>query len=246
MRIKDKVAIITGSGRGIGKAIALRMAEEGAMVVVTDVNYENCLAAKAEIEGAGGKAIAVKCDVSKRSDVEALVDATIKAFGRVDVLVNNAGITRDGFITDLTDEKWDMVLEVNLKSMYLCIQAVAKHMVPQLSGKIINIASIVGEMGNMGQTNYVAAKAGAIGIAKSLAKELAKSQIQVNAIAPGFIDSEMTAAVPEKVKEMLIRQIPAGRMGKTSEIAAAAVFLASEDADYITGQVIRVNGGLYV
>lgn len=246
MRLKDKVAIVTGSGRGLGKAIILRMAEEGAKVVVTDVNYEACLVTKSEIEDLGGSVIAVKCDVSQRAEVENLIEETVKAFGKIDILINNAGITRDSLFLEMTDEQWDSVLTVDLKSMYLCSQAVLRHMSPQMSGKIVNIASIVGQMGNMGQTNYAAAKAGAIAMAKSLAKEFAKKNIQVNAIAPGFIESEMTTVIPDKVKEFFIKQIPAGRMGKGSEIAAACVFLASGEADYITGQVLSVNGGWFV
>jgi 3-oxoacyl-(acyl-carrier-protein) reductase len=246
MRLNGKVAIITGAGRGIGRGVAVAMALDGAKVVVTDVNLDNCQAVKREIEGLGRQAIAVKCDVSQRDEVAAMVAEAAKAFGKIDILVNNAGITRDGMITDLTDEQWDGVMSVNLKSMFLCIQAVLNYMAPQQSGRIVNISSITGEMGNIGQTNYAAAKAGAIGMTKSLSKELARKQITINAIAPGFIDTEMTQAVPDKVKEFFIKQIPLGRMGKPSDIAAACVFLASDEADYITGQVLRVNGGWYV
>lgn len=246
MRLQDKVAVITGAAQGIGRGIALRMAQEGAKVVVADVNYDLCQVVKAEVETAGGQALAVKCDVSKREDVEAMVAETVKAFGTVDILINNAGITRDGLIMDLTDEQWDAVINVDLRSIFLCTQTVLQYMIPQQSGKIVNIASIVGEMGNMGQTNYAAAKAGAIGMTKSLSKELARKNITINAIAPGFIESEMTAAIPDKVKDFFIKQIPLGRMGKPEEIASACVFLTSDEANYITGQVLRLNGGWYV
>lgn len=246
MRLEEKVAVVTGAGRGIGRAIAERLAAEGAKVVVADMNLEACQEVKGAIERRGGAAIAVACDVSKRDAVAKMTAAAVDAFGRIDILVNNAGITRDGVIDALTDEQWDAVMNVNLKAVFLCIQTAIKHMPPEEGGKVINISSIAGEMGNIGQTNYAASKAGVIGATKSLAKELAKRRICVNAIAPGFIDSEMTQAVPDKVKEFFIKQIPLGRMGKPSEIASACVFLASDEADYITGQVVRVNGGWYV
>jgi 3-oxoacyl-[acyl-carrier protein] reductase len=246
MRLQNKVAIVTGAAQGLGKAIALRMSQEGAKVAVVDVNYELCQGVKTEIESAGGKAIAIKCDVSNRDDVAYMVSETASIFGTIDILVNNAGITRDGLIMDLTDQQWDAVMNVDLKSVFLCTQNVLNIMLPQQSGKIVNIASIVGEMGNMGQTNYAAAKAGVIGVTKSLSKELASKNITVNAIAPGFIDSEMTAVIPDKVKEFFIKQIPLRRMGKPEEIASACVFLASDEANYITGQVLRLNGGWYV
>lgn len=246
MRAGGKVALVTGAGRGLGKAIAMRLAEEGAKVVIADLAAENCYAVKEDIEKKGGEALAIVCDVCKRDQVGALFDKIIEAFGTVDILINNAGITRDALLKDLTDEQWDAVMNVNLKSMFLCTQFAAKIMSENLIGKIVNIASIAGEMGNPGQTNYAASKAGVIGMTKSLAKELAKKNICVNAIAPGFIDSEMTQVVPEKVKEYFIKQIPLGRMGKPGEIASACVFLASNEADYITGQVLRVNGGWYL
>lgn len=246
MRLEGKVAVITGAGRGIGKAIAVKMAAEGARVGVVDVSPENCRIVVAEIQDQGGSAASFVCDVSKRDAVEAMLQEVVQVFGPPDILVNNAGITRDALITDLTDDQWDAVMNVNLKSMFIGIQTVLKHMVPDVNGKIINIASIAGEMGNPGQTNYAAAKAGVIGLTKSLAKELAKKGICVNAVAPGLIDSEMTQGVPDKVKDFFIRQIPLGRMGKPAEIAAACAFLASEEANYITGQVLRVNGGWYL
>ncbi|QDR80282.1 3-oxoacyl-[acyl-carrier-protein] reductase [Sporomusa termitida] len=246
MRLQDKVAIVTGAGQGIGQKIAVRMAKEGAKVVVVDVNYDLCHNVKAEIEKAGDVALAIKCDVSKRDDVEDMVAETVNKFGTIDILINNAGITRDGMIMDLTDQQWDAVMNVDLKSVFLCSQTVLKHMIPKQRGKIINIASIAGEMGNVGQTNYAAAKAGVIGATKSLSKELARKNITVNAIAPGFIETEMTAILPDKVKYFFVKQIPLARMGKPEDIASGCVFLASDEADYITGQILRINGGWYV
>lgn len=246
MRLQGKVAVITGAGRGIGRALAVCLAAEGARVAVCDIDDGACRSVAAGIEATGGAALAVACDVSRRDGVEAMMARAAETFGGVDILVNNAGITRDALIADLTDEQWDAVMAVNLKATFLCAQAAIKHMSPDGGGKIINISSIVGEMGNLGQTNYVASKAGVIGLTKALAKELARRKICVNAIAPGFIDSEMTQAIPDKVKEFFIRQIPLARMGRPEEIAAACVFLASGEADYITGQVLRVNGGWYI
>ncbi|HWQ60769.1 MAG TPA: 3-oxoacyl-ACP reductase FabG [Negativicutes bacterium] len=246
MRVEGKVAVVTGAGRGIGRAIAERLAAAGAQVVVVDMNEEGCRATKEAIEKQGGKAVAVACDVSKRAAVEKMAAAAAEAFGRIDILVNNAGITRDAMLGELTEEQWDAVLNVNLKAAFLCSQAALKYMTPEEGGKIISISSIAGEMGNMGQANYAASKAGIIGLTKTLAKELARRRICVNAIAPGLIDSEMTQAVPDKVKEYFVKQIPLGRMGKPSEIASACLFLASGEADYITGQVLRVNGGWYL
>lgn len=247
MRLCGKVALVTGAGRGLGKAIAMRLSEEGAKVVIADLAEESCRAVQEEIAKKGGEALAIACDVGKREQVEPLFAKIVEAFGTIDILINNAGITRDALLNDLTDDQWDAVMNVNLKSMFLCTQLATRIMSEQkASGKIVNIASIAGEMGNPGQTNYAASKAGVIGMTKSLAKELAKKNICVNAIAPGFIDSEMTQAVPDKVKEYFIKQIPLGRMGKPAEIAAACVFLASSEADYITGQVLRVNGGWYL
>jgi len=246
MKLKDKVAIITGSGRGLGKAIALKMAAEGANVVITDINYDQCIATMKEIEKNDGKSITVKCDVTNRTDVGALVQTTIDTFGRIDILVNNAGITRDAQITKMTDEQWDAVLNTNLKSMFICVQAVVPHMIARMSGRIINISSIAGEEGNFGQTNYSAAKAGVIGMTKTLSKELGRKGITVNAVAPGFTLTEMTSTIPEKVKEQLISRIPLGRAGLPQDVANAVAFLASDEASFITGHTLNVNGGMYV
>jgi len=246
MRLQDQVAIITGAGQGIGKGIATRFASEGAKVVVVDLNYDNCAAVQSEIEAMGMNAIAIKCDVSKRAEVEDMVEEVVRVFGTVDILINNAGITRDGWFMKMTDDQYDAVLNVNLKSMVLCAQSVLKYMIPQQSGKIINMASIIGEMGNAGQTNYAVAKAGVIGLTKTLAKEFASKQINVNAVSPGFIDTEMTLKIPEKMREDILKTIPLGRSGKPLDIANACLFLASSEADYITGQVLRLNGGTLV
>ncbi len=243
MRLQDQVAIITGAGQGIGQEIAMRFAAEGAKVAVVDINYDHCLAVQAEIEAMGLKAIAIKCDVSKRTEVESMVEEVVKEFGTVDILINNAGITRDGWFMKMTEDQYDVVMNVNLKSMVLCSQSVLKYMIPQQSGKIVNMASIIGEMGNAGQTNYAVAKAGVIGLTKTLAREFASKQINVNAVAPGFIDSEMTLKVPEKIRAEILKTIPLGRSGKPLDIANACLFLASSEADYITGQVLRLNGG---
>lgn len=246
MRLQDKVAVVTGSARGLGKAMVLRMAAEGAKVVVTDINDEGCLAVKAEIERTGGTAAAIKCDVSNRHEVEALVQKTVQQFGTVHILVNNAGITRDAQMTKMTDDQWDAVVDTNLKSMFLCSQAVSPFMIGQGYGRIINISSIAAEEGNFGQTNYSAAKAGAIGMTKTLSKELGRKGITVNAVAPGFILTEMSGAIPDKVKEQLIARIPLGRAGRPEEVAAAVLFLASEEAAFINGHVLNINGAMYV
>ncbi|MBP2638142.1 MAG: fabG 2 [Firmicutes bacterium] len=246
MRLKDKVAVVTGSARGLGKSMVLRMAAEGAAVVVSDINYDACVAVKSEIEQAGGVAAAIKCDVTKREEVEFLIQETVKLFSKVDIMVNNAGITRDAQMIKMTDEQWDLVLATNLKSMFLCCQAASKPMIEQGWGRIINISSIAGVEGNFGQANYSAAKAGAIGLTKTLCKELGKKGITVNVIAPGFMLTEMAEAIPKKITDAMIARIPVGRAGQPAEIASAVVFLASDEAAFITGQVLNVNGGMYV
>lgn len=243
MRLNDKVAIVTGSARGLGKAMVLEMVAEGAKVVVTDINYDNCVLVKEEIEKMGGNAIAVKCDVTNRAEVVALVEETVKAFGKVDILVNNAGITRDAGFAKMTDDQWDAVMNTNLKSMFICSQEVAKYFTQQNYGKIVNVSSIAGVIGNFGQTNYSAAKAGVIGMTKTLAKELGRKNINVNSIAPGFMLTEMAAAIPENIQKTMIAQIPLARGGDPKEVAKTVVFLSSDDASYISGQTINVNGG---
>lgn len=245
MLLEGKVALVTGGSRGIGRAIALKLAKEGAAVVV---NYAGNSAAAEEvknmIESEGGKAIAVQADVSNSDAVEAMVKTAVDAFGGVDILVNNAGITRDGLLMRMKEEDWDAVMDTNLKGVFHCTKAVSKLMTKKRSGKILNVASVVGVIGNAGQANYSAAKAGVIGFTKTMAKELAGRGINVNAIAPGFIDTDMTSVLPDKVKEGMAGAIPMGRCGKPEEIASAALFLVSDCASYITGQVVNVDGGM--
>ncbi|MCD4687816.1 MAG: 3-oxoacyl-[acyl-carrier-protein] reductase [Desulfuromonadaceae bacterium] len=243
---QDKVAIITGSSRGIGRAIALHLASQGTIIVASARNIAALDSLVSDIEGLGGKALAVPGDVGLSKDVEALFAAAKETFGRVDILVNNAGITRDGLLMRMKDEDWDAVLDTNLKGAFYCCRAAAKIMSKQRSGRIINISSVVGEMGNAGQANYAASKAGLIGLTKSIARELARRNVTANAIAPGFIVTDMTDTLSDQVKEGLQGQIPLGRLGETHDIAHAVAFLASEQAGYITGQVLGVNGGMYM
>ncbi len=243
---KGKVAIVTGASRGIGRSIALSLAAEGARIVAVDMVQEGVEALAAEIKAMAGEAIAVQGNVTVTADAERMIDAAVAAFGRVDILVNNAGITRDALLLRMKDEDWDAVLSVNLKGAFLCSRAAAKVMSKQRYGRIINIASIVGQMGNAGQANYCASKAGLMGLTKSNARELAKRNVTVNAVAPGFIATDMTEALPEKVKQELAAQIPMERLGSADDIANAVLFLAAERSAYVTGQVLGVNGGMYM
>lgn len=243
---KDKVAVITGASRGIGRSIALALAEAGAKIVAVDLDPVATDAIVAELKEKGTEAIAVIGNVTVTEDTEKMIDSAVAVFGRVDILVNNAGITRDGLLMRMKDEDWDAVMTVNLKGAFLCSRAAAKVMTKQRYGRIINIASVVGQMGNAGQANYCASKAGLIGLTKSNARELAKRNVTVNAVAPGFIATAMTDALPEKVREELAAQIPLARLGSAEDIANAVVFLALEKSAYITGQVIAVNGGMYM
>jgi len=243
---KDRVAVITGASRGIGRSIALALAAKGATIVAVDMDQAATDAIVAELQAAGTKALAVVGNVTVPADVERMIDAATGAFGRVDILVNNAGITRDGLLMRMKDEDWDAVLNVNLKGAFLCTRAAFKVMSKQRYGRIINIASVVGQMGNAGQANYCASKAGLIGLTKSNARELAKRSITVNAVAPGFIATAMTDALSEKVREELTAQIPLERLGSADDIANAVVFLAGEQSGYITGHVLSVNGGMYM
>lgn len=243
--LNGKTAIITGSGRGIGKAIALKLASLGADIVINDIpssNYADDTAK--EVEALGVKAIVVKGDVRNQEDVAALVKETVDTFGRVDIFVNNAGITRDGLILRMTEEDWDMVMDINLKGAFNCIKAVSRPMMKQKGGSIINMASVVGVMGNPGQANYVASKAGLIGLTKTTAKEFAKKGIRCNAVAPGFIKSDMTDKLPDDVKKQYLSGIPLERFGTPEDIADVVAFLASDQSKYVTGQVINVDGGL--
>lgn len=243
---KGKVAVITGASRGIGKSIALALAAQGATIVAMDMDQAATEAVVAELQAAGTKALAVVGNVTVTADVERMIEAAVEAFGRVDILVNNAGITRDGLIMRMKDEEWDAVLNVNLKGAFVCTRAAFKVMSKQRYGRIINIASVVGQMGNAGQANYCASKAGLIGLTKSNAREMAKRNVTVNAVAPGFIATAMTDALPEKVREELAAQIPLERLGSADDIANAVTFLASEASAYITGHVLSVNGGMYM
>ena len=244
--LSDKVAIVTGASRGIGRAIALALASQGAKVVASARNAEALAELTAEIKSQGGDALAVVGDVAVEDDANNLVKQAVEAYGKVDVFVNNAGITRDGLLLRMKNADWDAVLDTNLKGAFLCTRAVAKVMSKQRSGRIINISSVVGEMGNAGQANYCASKAGLLGLTKSVARELARRNVTVNAITPGFITTEMTEDMTEKAQETMTEQIPLGRPGSAEDVANAVIFLASEQSAYITGQVLGVNGGMYM
>src|SRR3954451_23674095 len=244
--LNDKVALVTGASQGIGRDTALALAEAGAKVAVAARNEEKLSALVAEIETAGGAALAVKMDVADGEQVKAGFRQVLEKFGRLDILVNNAAITRDGLAMRMKSDDWDAVLRTNLTGAHLCIQQALPAMMKARTGRIINISSVVAQSGNAGQANYVAAKAGLIGLTKAIAIEIASRNITVNAVAPGFIETPMTDILPDKVKEDLKTRIPLGRMGSAREIASAIVFLASDEAGYITGHVLNVNGGLHL
>ena len=245
MDFTGKIALVTGSGRGIGKAIAMKLAENGATLVINDVGdvapAEQTLV---EIKNLNRQATVVMADVSSSADVTKMVETAIATFGKIDILVNNAGITRDQLTMKMTDEEWDKVLAIDLKSVFLCTRAVLRPMLKQRSGRIISMSSVVGIIGNPGQANYAAAKAGIIGFTKTIAKEVASRGITVNAIAPGFIDTPMTQSLPAERKQALMNSIPLGCLGTPRDIAETVAFLASDEARYITGQVITVDGGI--
>ena len=243
MNLSNRVAIVTGSGRGIGRAIALKLAEVGANVVVNDID-KAAFGVAEEIQAMKQKSLAVIADVSSAPDVLRLMETTTTAYGRIDILVNNAGINRDQLVLRMSDEDWDKVMDVDLKSVFLCTRAVLKHMLKQRWGRVISIASIVGLIGNPGQANYASAKAGVIGFTRSVAREVASRGITVNAIAPGFIDTEMTQRLKENKRQELIARIPLGYLGSPGDVAEAVAFLASEEARYITGQVLTIDGGM--
>jgi 3-oxoacyl-[acyl-carrier protein] reductase len=245
--LKDKVALVTGASRGIGRAIALQLAEAGADVVVNYAGSEDAAQdVVKQIEALGRKAIKLKADVSSLQEAEDLVKQTIEAFGKIDILVNNAGITRDNLIMRMKEEEFDQVIATNLKGVFNCIKAVTRPMMKQRSGRIINISSVVGVLGNPGQANYVAAKAGVIGLTKATARELATRGITVNAVAPGFIETDMTDKLSGDTRENLLKQIPLERLGQPEDVAKAVRYLASDDASYLTGQTIHVDGGMYM
>lgn len=243
MKLTDKVAIVTGSGQGIGRDTALVLANHGADIVVADMNLEAAENVVREIEELGRKAIACKVNVADKEDVSKMVEKTLETFGDLDILVNNAGITRDAMMHKMSEEHFDQVIQVHMKGTFLCMQAAALHMRKKGKGKIVNISSISGKIGNMGQVNYAGAKAGIVAMTKVAARESARYQINVNAIQPGFIDSDMTRAMPEDVRQARIKEIPLQRAGVPEDVAKAVVFLASEYSDYITGTVMEVAGG---
>lgn len=244
-KLAGKTAIITGASRGIGAEIARKFAADGAKVVVNySGSQEKAEAVVADIQANGGEAIAVKANVSDSESVKAMVDEAMKTFGSVDILVNNAGITRDNLMMRMKDDEWDDVINTNLKGVFVCTKAVTRQMMKQRAGRIINIASIVGVMGNAGQANYVASKAGVIGLTKTTARELASRGITANAVAPGFITTDMTDQLTEDVQKAMLGQIPLGRFGAPEDVAKAALFLASDDASYMTGQTLHLDGGM--
>ncbi len=244
--LSDKVAIVTGASRGIGRVLALALAGQGAKVVVSARNAEALETLTAEIKAQGGDALAVVGDVALEDDANNLIGQTIAIYGKIDILVNNAGITRDGLLLRMKSDDWDAVLDTNLKGAFLCTRAVAKFMSKQRSGRIINMSSVVGEMGNAGQANYCASKAGLIGLTKSVARELARRNVTANVITPGFIVTDMTENMTDKAREAMTEQIPLGRLGEPEDVANAVLFLASDQSSYITGQVLGVNGGMYM
>ncbi len=242
-RLKEKIAVITGAARGIGRATAFKFAEEGATVIIADYDDENGLKTANDIAETGAKTDFVKTDVSDAASVGNLFGMIEQNYGRVDILVNNAGILADSTLKKLEEAQFDQVIDVNLKGVYLCTQAAVALMDPEKGGVVLNASSVVAHTGNFGQTNYVATKAGVIGMTKVWARELGRKNIRVNAVAPGFIKTEMTAGIPEKVMDMMLQRVPLGRMGASEEIANAYCFLASDEASYITGAVLNVDGG---
>jgi len=244
MILKDRLAIVTGAARGIGKEIALALAKEGSDIAICDVNEEALIQAKSEIEAFGRECLSAVVDVGKSEAVEAMVNKVLDKFGKIDILVNNAGITRDSLLMRMKEDDWDAVLTVNLKGAFIFTKAVTRPMVKQRYGRIVNIASIIGIMGNAGQANYAASKAGIIGLTKSAAKELASRGVNVNAIAPGFIKTPMTDKLTDEQRDMMLKLIPAGCLGEPKDVANLVLFLVSDSSSYITGEVIKVDGGM--
>ncbi|NPV71328.1 MAG: 3-oxoacyl-ACP reductase FabG [Firmicutes bacterium] len=244
MRLKDKVCVITGAGRGIGKEIAATFVAEGARVVVCEVDEASGAGVANELRSAGKEAVFHKVDVTDRASIKAMVDVVLAEYGRIDVLVNNAGITADALLVKMGEDQWDRVINVNLKGVFNCTQAVAPAMVAQGKGKIINISSVVGLYGNFGQTNYAATKSGVIGMTRTWAKELGRKGITTNAIAPGFILTEMVLKMPQKVLDVMAEKTPLGRLGQPKDVANCALFLASDESDFVNGAVLSVDGGI--
>lgn len=244
MKLAGKVAIVTGAAQGIGKEIATALAQEGSDLVIVDVNLEQAEKTAQELADLGRKTMALKVDVSKSTEVEEMVNKILDKFGKIDILVNNAGITRDNLLLRMKEEEWDLVISINLKGTFNCLKAVTRPMIKARSGKIVNIASIIGIAGNAGQANYAASKAGVIALTKSAAKELASRNVNVNAVAPGFIQTAMTHVLPEAVKQEMLKRIPLAKLGEVKDVAKAVLFLAGPDSDYITGQVVVVDGGM--
>jgi len=244
MKLKDRVSLVTGAARGIGKEIALAFAREGSDIVVCDVDLEAAQSTQKEIEGLGRKAMSFKVDVTDLGQIEEMVNLILDKFVKIDILVNNAGITKDNLVLRMSEDDWDKVLSVNLKGSFNCIKIVSRQMLKKRYGKIVNVASIIGLIGNAGQANYAASKGGLIALTKSLAKELASRNINVNAVAPGFIETPMTAKLPEAYKKQMLDNIPMGKFGSPEDVAKVCLFLASPDSDYMTGQVIVVDGGM--
>ena len=245
-KLEGKVALVTGGAQGIGRAIALLFAREGAKVGISDINIEKARETCREVESLGREGLAIGGNVAEAREAEAMVHQTVEKFGRLDILVNNAGITRDQVLLRMKEEDWDLVFSVNLKGAFHCTKAALRPFLKQKGGKVVNIASVTGQMGNAGQANYAASKAGIIGFTKSIAREYANRNIQVNAVAPGFIDTAMSQAIPQRDREFLIKQIPMERLGTPEEVAEAVLFLCSPAANYVTGQVLNVNGGMYM
>ena len=246
MLFKDKISIVTGASQGIGKAIADLLAQEGARVILWDIREEKLKDVAQEIQTRGGQADFQQVDVSKLAEVEEAAKTALDHYGQIDHLVNNAGITRDNLLMRMSEEEWDLVFQVNLKGVFNCCKAVIRAMMSRRQGRIVNIASVVGLMGNLGQTNYAASKAGVIGFTKSVAREVAARNITVNAVAPGYILTPMTEILSEQTKHMFLNLIPLKKFGRPEDVAKAVRFLLSEDAAYITGQVLNVNGGMYM
>jgi 3-oxoacyl-[acyl-carrier protein] reductase len=244
MRLKEKIALVTGASRGIGKAIALHLAEEGAQIIINYAkNSEKAKEVVAAVESTGGKALAMQADVSCWQEVEKMVDSIYEKFGRIDILVNNAGVNRDELLISMEKEDWDAVINTNLGGLFHCTKAVAKYMMIQKSGRIINMSSVAGERGGRGQSNYAASKGGVNAFTRSVAMELAPKKITVNAIAPGVIETEMSSTVIRRAKDFILNSVALKRLGQPEEIAKVVAFLASDDSSYITGEVIRVDGG---